>query len=488
MGKPPSSNGRAGRRPAATRIRKKGPRLDGFESAKRYLLDRVDVERISPSRLAADTLKLDRMFELMELLDDPHRAVRMVHVAGTKGKGSTCEMVGSCLEACGYTVGLYTSPHLLDIRERIRINRRPVSEDAFVRAAQRVADAAANLDDSSGQPTFFELMTAMGFVQFVEDAVDVAVIEVGLGGRLDSTNVVVPEVSAVTSISLDHMQILGDTVEKIAREKAGIFKRGVPAVSAPQEPGVVEALSAVAASVEAPFHLCGRDIDVTVRFEATSNIGPHHRVSLSSPRNEFDHILSPLKGEHQAWNCALALSILDKLCERGFKTPAAKVTQGMARTRMPGRLEQVSSSPRIVLDGAHNAASMACLMKALASLMPSESMVVIFGCAADKDITGMLDVVARSADKVIFTAVPGSARAADPKELARRLAESGKMSQVARDVSEALALARKAVGREDLICVTGSLYLVAEAKKALSAPTTEAKQAISATGRGLSTG
>lgn len=492
MGKPPPSNPRPSttpaRKPVASRPRKKGPKLESFDAAQRYLLDRIDVERINPSRLEADTLKLDRMVELMELLGDPHRAVRMVHVAGTKGKGSTCEMVGSCLEACGYTVGLYTSPHLLDIRERIRINRRPVSEEAFIRAAQRAADAAASLDESSGTPTFFELITAMGFLQFVEDAVDVAVIEVGLGGRLDSTNVITPEVAAITSISLDHTQILGNTVEKIAAEKAGIFKRGVPAITVPQEPGVLDVLSGAAAAVEAPFFLAGRDIDVSVRFEATSNIGPHHRVSLSSPRNEFDHILCPLKGEHQAWNCALALSILDKLCERGFKTPANKVTQGMARTRMPGRLEQVSSSPRIVLDGAHNAASMACLMKALASHLPSESMVVIFGCAADKDIPGMLDVVARSADKVIFTAVPGSARAADPKELARRLGESGKMSQVARDVGEALVLARKAVGREDLICVTGSLYLVAEAKKALSAPTTEAKQAISATGRGLSTG
>lgn len=450
------------------RVRRKGPRLESMSAALKWLLERTDVERINPSRIQADTLKLDRMFELMELLDQPHRAVRTVHVAGTKGKGSTCEMTAACLEECGYTVGLYTSPHLIDIRERVRINRKPIRSEDFVSAAQRVADAAASLDEESGEPTFFELITAIGFVHFAEQAVDVAVIEVGLGGRLDSTNVITPEVAAITSISLDHTQILGDTVEKIAREKAGIFKPSVPAIAVQQHENVVNVLREEAQRVGAPFQVVGKDIDVSVRFEATSNIGPHHRVSLTSPRNEFDHLPVPLKGEHMAWNCAVALAIIDKLCERGFKTPASKVTKGLATVTMPGRLELIGSSPRIVLDGAHNADSMNKLMKAIAAHIPSESMVVVFGCAADKDITGMLKEVGAAADKVIFTKVPANARAADPKDLARRLSETGKMSQVAEDISEALALARKAVGREDLICITGSLHLVGEAKKLLA--------------------
>jgi dihydrofolate synthase/folylpolyglutamate synthase len=470
MGKTSAATGKLGvRKPVSVRTQRKGPRLENFAGAQRYLLDRVDVERMSPSRIEADTLKLDRMFELMDLLDNPHRAIRTVHVGGTKGKGSTCEMTAACLEACGYTVGSYTSPHLLDIRERVRISRRPISQDDFVRIAQRVADAAANLEEESGEPTFFELITAMAFSHFAEEAVDVAVIEVGLGGRLDSTNIVTPEVAAITSISLDHVHILGGTVEQIAREKAGIFKAGVPALTVKQQDSVLETLRSAAAAVEAPFHVVGSDIDISIRFEAASNQGPHHRVSLSSPRNEFDHLAVPLRGEHQAWNCVLALAILDKLCERGFKTPSSKVTQGLATVQMPGRLETVSNSPRIVLDGAHNAESMKCLMKAIAAHLPGESMVVVFGCAADKDIDGMLKEVAAAADKVIFTRVPGNTRAADPKDLARRLADSGKMSQVADDVGQALILAKKAVGREDLICVTGSLYLVGEAKKALAA-------------------
>lgn len=447
---------------------KRGPKLESVEAVVRWLLDRVDVERINPSRVDADTLKLDRMHRLAALLDDPHRAVRTVHVAGTKGKGSTCEMTAACLEACGYTVGVYTSPHLIDIRERVRINRRNIGEEAFVRCGQRVADAAANLTEQDGTPTFFELITALAFVHFAEQAVDVAVIETGLGGRLDSTNIVTPEVTAITSISLDHTQILGDTVEKIAAEKAGIFKPGVPAVSAPQADGVVEVLRRAAEATGAPFGVVGKDIDASWRFDARNNLGPHHRISLVSPRNEFDHLLVPLRGEHQAVNCAVALSILDKLCERGFKTPATRVTKGLATVRMPGRMERVWERPRIIADGAHNAESVRCLMKALSAHETYDSLVVIFGCAADKDIQGMLHEVGLAADKVIFTKTTGNARACEPEQLQRRLSDEGKMSQTAPDVAEAINLAARAVGREDLILITGSLHLVGEAKKRLA--------------------
>lgn len=431
-------------------------------------MDRVDVERMNPTRVDADTLKLDRMHKLAELLDSPQKAVRMVHVAGTKGKGSTCEMTAACLEACGYAVGIYTSPHLMDIRERIRINRKIMATSDFVRIAQRVADKVSDLPEALGVPTFFELITAMGFLHFAEEAVDVAVIEVGLGGRLDSTNIITPEVTGISSISLDHMQILGSTVEAIAAEKAGIFKAGVPAVSAMQPESVLEVLRKSAEAVGAPFQVVGRDIDFSSRFEAQSNLGPHHRVSLSSPRNDFDHLQVPLKGEHQTLNCGLALAMLDKLCERGFKTPAAKVTKGLSTVQLPGRMELAWPKPRIVLDGAHNAESIKCLMKAISSHMSYDTLVVVFGCAADKDIDGMLHEISLAADKVIFTRVHGNARAADPAELQRRLSETGKMSQVADDVASALHLAAKAVPREDLICVTGSLHLVGEAKKLLT--------------------
>ena len=477
MGKAPSSSARA-KKPvvvaadaAPVVAAKKGPQLAAFPGAVKWLLDRTDVERMRPTRAVADLLKLERMHKLMALLGDPHKAVRHVHIAGTKGKGSTCEMTASCLEACGYTVGIYTSPHLMDIRERVRINSRQISHADFARVAQKVSDAAANLpeDPHGEEPTFFELMTAMAFVYFAEEAVDVAVIEVGLGGRLDSTNVITPEVVAITSISLDHTQSLGDTVELIAAEKAGIFKPGVPALTVPQKPGVIEVFRDAAARVGCPLQVVGQDIDFSMRFEASPSHGPQARVCLTTNRNNFEHLVVPLRGEHQATNCGLALAILDKLTERGFHTPEEKVTRGLAAVKAPGRMEMAWQSPRVIVDGAHNMDSVRCLIKAIGANVPYDSMVMIFGCASDKDIDGMLTEVALGADKVVFTKASGNARAADPKELARRFNEDhGKMAQTADNIAEAFALATRAVNREDLLVVTGSFYLVGEAKKHLA--------------------
>jgi dihydrofolate synthase / folylpolyglutamate synthase len=319
-------------------------------------------------------------------------------------------------------------------------------------------------------------MTAMAFVHFAEEAVDIAVIECGLGGRLDSTNVITPLVSIVTSISLDHTQILGDTLEKIAKEKAGIFKPGVPAITCPQKPGVLDAMRAVAANAGAPFHVVGDDIDFSYRFEQPApgtprtgaGAGPVVRATLTSPRHNFEHIAVPLKGEHQAANCGLALAAIDCLAERGFKTPVSLVTQGMTQVACPGRLELVWDSPKVVLDGAHNADSMKCLVKALGAHFTYDSLVVIFGCACDKDIPGMLTQLDLGADKVIFTKARDNKRAADPRELHKRFTDlTGKMSQVADDFEAAVNIARRAVTRDDLICVTGSFYLVGEARKYL---------------------
>jgi dihydrofolate synthase/folylpolyglutamate synthase len=375
-------------------------------------------------------------------------------------------MVATCLESCGYTVGLYTSPHLSDIRERIRISRRPVSSAEFTRLAARVAEAAATLPKEDGEPTFFELITAMGFLHFANEAVDIAVVECGLGGRLDSTNVITPLVSVVTSISLDHTQILGDTPAKIAHEKGGIFKAGVPAITCAQPPEVLAALRAAALAAGTVLQVVGEEIDFSHRFEQTAPGGPVVRATLTSPRHNFEHIAVPLKGEHQAMNCGLALAVIDRLSERGFKTPVALVTQGMSRVTLPGRLELIWEMPKVVVDGAHNADSMKWLMKSLGAHFTYDSLVVIFGCAADKDIKGMLAHLDAGADKVIFTRAADNKRAADPHELQLRFGEiTGKMSQVAESFADAVNIARRAVTREDLVCVSGSFYLVGEARR-----------------------
>lgn len=454
--------------------RKKAPVLSDMDAVNRWLLERTDVERINPSRLASDTMKLDRMHRLMELLGNPHRAFKSVHVAGTKGKGSTCEMTAAMLEGCGYTVGLYTSPHLMDIRERIRLNRTVITEKDFIAAAQKLAEAEHQLTEQEGEPTFFELTTAMAFVYFAEQAVDVAVVEVGLGGRLDSTNVLTPEVTAITNISLDHTQILGATVEKIAREKAGIFKPGAPAVTVGQKPGVIEALKQEAERAGTTLSVLGQEIEYSSRFEARGKpgaigiaAGPHMVVSVSGSRATFEHLVVPLRGEHQAMNCGLALAILDALNERGFRTPEDRVTRGLGTVKLAGRMEMAKSSPRVMVDGAHNAESVKCLMKAVSATVAYDSLVVVFGCAADKDLDGMLAEMAQGADKVIFTR-SANARAADPRELARKFTEaSGKMCQTAPDAAAAMELAKRAVGREDLIVVTGSFYLVSDVRRLL---------------------
>jgi len=447
------------------------PRLGDYGEALEYLQERVDLERVQVTPALREAYKLDRMRAILGAMGNPQDAVRCVHVAGTKGKGSTCEMTATCLEACGYTVGLYTSPHICDVRERIRLNRRLITPEAFARQVERAAQAAWGVAGAMGEATYFELMTAAAFAHFAEEAVDAAVIEVGLGGLLDCTNVITPEVAAVTTIGRDHTQILGTTLEEIATQKAGIFKPGVPALTVQQEPGVIKAMRAVAERVGAPLQVVGEDLEFSFRFEWKPGEGPTSIVTLATDRSNYDHVIVPLRGEHQAVNCGLALAILNKLSERGFNCPEASVLKGLERTELAGRFELAWPTPRVLLDGAHNPESMRALMKTIGAYMQYDSLVVIFGCAADKEIPTMLRSLAAGADKVIFTRAAGTPRAAAPEDLARIFAEvsDGKIAQVAPTFRDAIDLASRALGRGDLLCVTGSFYLVGEAKAHLEA-------------------
>lgn len=431
-----------------------------------YLDTRTNVEQLRPQQLDGKAIfSLARMAALVAAMGNPHSSFKSVHVAGSKGKGSVCEMTSSCLQACGYTVGLYTSPHLVDIRERIRIGQSMIGEADFCRLLVIAARAAHTIAKTHGEATHFELMTAMAFQHFADQAVDVAVVEVGLGGRVDATNVLSPEVCAIAAIQLEHTQVLGNTVEKIAREKAGIMKRGVPTVTIPQPASVIAVFKEVAEQVGSPLLVVGQDLEFSSRFEASPELGPHARVCLNTPRSQFEHLPVPLKGEHQALNCGLALAILDQLRGRGIETPEGKVASGLSQTPNHGRLEMVLRDPRIVIDGAHNPESIAGLVRALGAQVRYDSLVVVFGCASDKDVAGMLTSLSMGADKLIFTRAEGSARAMEPKELQRKFAElSPKMTQVAPNVREAINIAARAVGRDDLIVVTGSFALAGEAK------------------------
>ena len=440
------------------------PEITNYTSALKWLYNHVNYERMRIVPYTERTFSLERMRKLLHILGDPHLHIKTVHIAGTKGKGSTCAMLASMLKSCGYTVGLYTSPHLVDLRERIAIDDMLIPHSDMSQILKLIAESEKAFGKTP--PTFFEIITATAFRYFADQAVDIAILETGLGGRLDSTNVANPIVCGMTHISLDHMNVLGKEIEIIAREKAGIFKQNVPAVSVEQEPGVAEALQQVAQSTEAPLQFTGDQIDFSYRFEATPELGPHTRVCIQTDTSRFDHLPVPLRGEHQAHNCGLALSMIDKLRNAGFNLPEDKLIKGLAATKLAGRMEKVWDEPHVVIDGAHNAHSIKALVKSLGAHISYDSLVMIFACGQDKDIDGMLSEVALGADKVVFTRAKSNPRAVEPEDLYTKFAEfTPKMAQTAANLEESLQLAARAVSRDDLIIITGSFYLAGEAKK-----------------------
>ncbi len=434
-----------------------------YNEAMSYLYSKTDYEKQENLRYNVTTFNLDRMRKLLSFVGDPHKKIQTVHIAGTKGKGSTATMLARMLEANGYTVGLYTSPHVVHLHERIVVNSQMISEQQMLDLMNRIYAPVEKLPKTS-PPTFFEIMTALAFMHFVDMNVDIGVIETGLGGRLDSTNVVEPKVVGITSLSIDHKRQLGATIDSIAKEKAGIFKPGVPAITVEQEPAAMRVLKTEAMAAKAPLSVTGVDIDFSYRFETSREHGPHTRICLTTPTSKFEHLRVPLYGRHQAINCGLALAMLDKLKLDGYKIDNEKAAEGLDKVKLPGRMEMICEDPRIMIDGAHNAASIRALIQAIGQNIPYDSMVVIFGCNNDKDIEGMLRELQYGADKVIFTR-SNSAKATTPEVLADTYTEiCGKMCQTAFSLGEALRLAGSAISKEDLICITGSFYLVGQAK------------------------
>jgi dihydrofolate synthase/folylpolyglutamate synthase len=434
-----------------------------YEDAIRYLFSRTDYEKEQHLRYNVTTFDLGRMEKFLSLLGNPHKKIDTVHIAGTKGKGSTATMLAKMLEANHYKVGLYTSPHVVHLHERITVNSRMISEPEMLGLMNRVYAPVEKVSKTDSL-TFFEIMTALAFMHFLDKAIDIGVIETGMGGRLDSTNVIKPKVVGITSLSLDHMNQLGNTIDSIAREKAGVFKTGVPVVTVQQEPAAMQVLKSHANAVKAPFSVTGVDIDFSHRFETSREHGPHTRICLTTPTSKFEHLRVPLHGRHQAINCGLALAMLDKLKSAGYSIDNEKAIDGLNKVSLSGRMEMICDDPRIMIDGAHNAASIQALMQAIGQHIPYDSMVVIFGCNNDKDIKGMLHNLQYGADKVIFTR-SNSVKAMSPQILTDMYAEmSGKMCQAADSLGEALQVAKSAITKEDLICITGSFYLIGQAK------------------------
>jgi len=440
-----------------------------YDDALAYLFSATDYEKMQHVRYNADTFSLDRMRGLVALMGSPETKFASVHIAGTKGKGSTAAMIHALAQAAGVKAGLYTSPHLVDIRERIRVGPSDISEEALRRLIEGARSHIDRMRAEGDPATFFEIFTALAFQHFATEKVDLAVVEAGLGGRLDATNVIVPDVAVITAISLDHTEQLGGTLAEIAAEKAGIIKTRVPVVTQPQAPEVMEVIENACQQAGAPMILVGRDIHCTWEpAEEKGCLGG--RMVASTHTESFGDLFIPLMGEHQALNACTAIAAARRASPLKKRLPPKTIAAGLRSVLWPGRMEYVPGKPDLLLDGAHNRASMERLMEGLAAYFSGWRMVLVFACAADKDVDGMLTVLAEKAAgaPLVFTR-SGSPRASDPADLAARFAaHGGAGAQVAPDVPAALRAAGGLAGPGGLVVVAGSLYLVGEVKSLLN--------------------
>ena len=416
----------------------------------------------TPVPHAAANYDLRRVEELLSYFDSPHLKTRSVHITGTKGKGSTAAMIASVLSTAGYRTGLYTSPHLLTIRERIKIGNELISEQELVELVTRLYPVVEDVNRRAtyGKITTFEFLTAMAFIYFRDKGVDLQVLEVGMGGTYDATNVIkIPAVCVITSISYDHTQVLGNTLTAIASEKCGIIKPGCTVVSSPQ---FAEAMTVIRS-------ICGErrsrliEVGDQIQWRASHHELSHQRLLVNGRLNTYDVII-PLIGDHQLVNTATAIGALEVLIEQGYHISQEAIVKGLAGVNWPGRFQVVSRNPYLVLDGAHNPDSGQKLKSALTKYFHNTKIVFVVGISSDKDISGIVKELAPVAGSVIATRSEHS-RAADPNIIASEFKKYGIFTETMPDISSALNMALNLAGNDGVICVTGSLFLVAEALK-----------------------
>jgi len=422
-----------------------------------YLYSFVDYSLKKASELARADFNLARMFALMEALGNPQNRYPILHVAGTKGKGSVSALSASVLQAAGYRTGLYTSPHLQDYAERIQINAVPVSHPRLVELVEMVKPVVAKIP----QLTTFEITTALAFLYFAQEEVDAAVVEVGLGGRLDATNVVTPRTAVITSLSYDHMAVLGNTLTQIAGEKAGIIKPGVPVISAPQQDEALAVILRVAEEKNAPLTLVGRDVLFAAGNHSLDGQTFQVWTTGATPLN----LQIPLLGAYQVENAAVAFAALQSLRQQGIWLEDIDIQNGFARVKWPGRFELLRRQPPLVLDSAHNLDSAHKLRQALDDYLPDWPVILIFGSSEDKDVPGMLQAWAPRLEYLIATRADHP-RALEPEKLLELAAQVGVPAEPLEPVDAALRRALELAGDRALVLSAGSVFVTAEVRTA----------------------
>ncbi|MBS3943521.1 MAG: bifunctional folylpolyglutamate synthase/dihydrofolate synthase [Dethiobacter sp.] len=417
---------------------------------------------------------LERIYALMERLGNPHHHLKFLHIGGTNGKGSTAAVAASVLQAAGYQTALYTSPFLLSFTNRMALNGQDIAPAELVEIVAQIRPLVAEIsaDPRLGQMTEFEVVTALALTYFARRKPDIVVFEVGLGGRLDATNLVIPLVSVITNVNLEHTAILGNTVREIAREKAGIVKSGAPLVTAAEDEETLAVLEKKCRDLESPLY---RVLPANLLNSFPQNsVGYSRRkitvtgqfFSYRGLNQKLDDLFLPLRGHYQVINAASALAAVELICGQGFMVSEGALRRGLARTAWPGRLEQLSSDPFVILDGAHNPAAARQLAAAVSEYFQFKRLILVLGIMADKDIQEMLRELIPLADEVVLTR-PSLSRAADPVILAgyiRQIPGFDKRVHVESDLSRALTLALSLASRDDAVLITGSLYTISEAK------------------------
>lgn len=422
-----------------------------YPEALKFLFTFQDFSLTHMEQIAPERFELGRMFALMERLGDPQKDFPTIHIAGTKGKGSVGAICATVLQFAGYKTGLYTSPHLEDFRERIQVDGAWIDEAAFVEEVRRLQAQAPGLPGL----TSYELQTALAFLHFSSQQVDVAVVEVGMGGRLDSTNILTPLVSVITNISYDHTSILGNTLGEIAGEKGGIIKPGVPVVSAPQQPEALAKLRGITEAQQAQFTLVGEDYAV----ESLGQTPSGQQIRLTPTGGKAVDLNLRLLGQHQAENAAAAYAALQVVGRGGLPIGPEAIRAGFANVRWPGRFEIFPGAPTIVLDGAHNRHSAKMLAETVRIIFPGRPVSLVFGASEDKDIAGILAELLPVVDE-IYLVQADHPRAAPPEQVAALL---GATTQPVRQVAAVESLRPEFIekaGEGRVILVTGSLYLV----------------------------